>query len=205
MGKHDQNHDSGHRFTDGVGRLHQAKRFATMLGAPGFGDERRAGGPFTAHTQTEQKAKNSELRNGMRKTTSGASNGIHEDGCHERARAPDAVSKDAEKKSPESRGNKRERAEEAGGALTHAEIADQISEDERVQHDVHGVEHPAESAGDQRFAFCGRNVPRPLEWRRTHGGVGWGGGVTRCHFALPLIFSCPDASRDRYFRRCAER
>src|SRR5690348_5039539 len=140
-----------------------------MLGAPGFGDERRAAAPFATHAKAEEETKGGELWNRVRKTASRAGNGIDEDRSHESTSAANSISENAEAKSADRRGPQGERVEKAGGARAHVEFADQVREDKRVQHDVHGVEQPAQAAGNEGFALVGRSVPRPLERRRrTH-------------------------------------
>src|SRR5205823_10056110 len=139
MRKDDQNDNCRHSFPNGVGRLHEAQGSSAMFGAPRLGDERGAAAPFAPHAQTEQKAKGRELRYGMGKTTSRAGNGINEDGTHQSARAAKAIRKNTEKEAANRGSDQREGIKKASGGFAHAELGHQIGEDERVQHDVHGV------------------------------------------------------------------
>ena len=124
----------------------------------------------------------------MGKTTSRAGNGINEDGTHQSARAAKAIRKNTEKEAANRGSDQREGIKKASGGFAHAELGHQIGEDERVQHDVHGVEHPTQAAGNEGFAFRGRNVPRPRERRRrAQRSAGWGSGVARCHLVLPPL------------------
>src|SRR5882672_11398783 len=93
----------------------------------------------------------------------GACKRVDEDRSHERACAPDAIRENTEKKSADGGSDKRQRIQKTRGPSVHAELADQVRENERVEHDVHGVEHPAEAAGDERFALGGSDVARPPE------------------------------------------
>src|SRR5207245_5860620 len=75
--------------------------------------------------------------------------------------------------------------EEAGGAFVDAEFANEGGDDIGVEHDVHGVEHPAGASGDQGAALGGRGVAGPIEepegTRRIVRGGGRGGiGGWRC-------------------------
>ena len=63
MGKDEQNNPGGDGFADCVRRLHQSEGFAAMFRAPRLGDQSGGGTPFSAHTETEKKSKNRELRN----------------------------------------------------------------------------------------------------------------------------------------------
>src|ERR1700682_1287557 len=134
-----------------------------MFGAPRFRDERGGCGPLTAHAQTEQKTKEGELRNRMGKAAGGACQGIDQDGSHECSRASDAIRENTENKSTDGGSDERQRTEKARGARVHAELEDEVGENERVKHDVHGVEHPAEAASNEGFAFGGGDVTRPGE------------------------------------------
>src|SRR5580698_9922466 len=116
-----------------------------MLGAPGFGDQRGSGTPFAAHAEAEKKTEDGELRNRMSEAAGGARKRVEKDRGHQRTSASDAVGDDAENQAAEGGRDQSEGVEEAGRAGAHREFADQIGEDERVEHDVHGVEHPAEA------------------------------------------------------------
>src|SRR5712664_357635 len=140
-----------------------------MFGAPRFRDERGGCGPLAAHAQTEQKTKEGELWDRMGKAAGGAGERIDEDGCHERASASDAVRENTEKKSTDGGSDERQRTQKARGARVHAELEDEVGENERVEHHVHGVEHPAEAAGGERFAFGGSDVAWPPESPRGAG------------------------------------
>ena len=114
-----------------------------------------AGGPFSTHAEAQQETERRQLRDGVREAASGAGNRVHDDGSHQRAGAADAVGNPAECEAADGGGEKGEGVEEAGGARVHRELADQEGEDQRVQHHVHGVEHPAEAAGDKGLALGG--------------------------------------------------
>ena len=163
MRQDQSDNESGDRFANGVGGLHEAESFAAMLGAPGFGDERGGGGPFAAHAESEEEAEGGELGNAVGEAAGGTGDGVDEDGSHEGARAANAVRDDAEEKTADGGRGESEGVEQAGGGSAHGEFADEIGEDEGIEHDVHGIEHPAEAAGDEGFAFRRRNIARPAE------------------------------------------
>ncbi len=90
------------------------------------------------------------------KAAGGAGNRVNEDGSHQGAGAADAVGDESENEAADGGGDEREGIEEAGSAGAHAQLANEVGENQRVEHDVHGVEHPAETAGDQRRALGGQ-------------------------------------------------
>jgi len=63
------------------------------------------------------------------------------------------IRKNTENKSADGGSDEHQGIQKTRGASVHAELAHQVGENERVKHDVHGVEHPAEAAGDERFAL----------------------------------------------------
>src|SRR6267154_305212 len=129
--------------------LHQAERLAAMLRPPGFRDERGSRGPFAAHAQAQHKTKHGQLGHRMRERTSRAGQRIHQNRDHQRPRAADAVSHYAEQQPANRGGHQREGIQKAGRARVHGEFTDEVGQDERVEHHVHGVQHPAEPAGGQ--------------------------------------------------------
>ena len=74
---------------------------------------------------------------------------VDEDRDHQRARAADAVGQEAEAEAADGGGEQRERVQQPALRLAHPEVAHEVREHHRVEHHVHGVEHPAEPARDQ--------------------------------------------------------
>ena len=120
---------------------------------PGFGDERGAGVPLAAHAETEEKTEEAEDCYASRKATGEREERIGEDAHTEQAAAAQAVGEEAEEKAAEGGADERESVQSACHGFGHAELAHQGGEHERVEHDIEGIEHPAEAGGDDGAAL----------------------------------------------------
>ena len=80
---------------------------------------------------------------------------------HQRARAAVPVGDDAEEKAAGRGGEERDRADGAGRLPRDPEVRDDRREQQRVEHHVEGVEHPAERRGDERALRVRRPVAPP--------------------------------------------
>src|ERR1700719_3288260 len=78
MWKHNDYHECGDCFADGVRGLHQTEGLAAMFGAPCFGDQRGACGPFAAHPESKHKPAHGELWNRVRERAGSARRGVDE-------------------------------------------------------------------------------------------------------------------------------
>ena len=78
-----------------------------------------------------------------------------QDRGHQRAGAAHPVGDHAEAQAADRRGDEREGVQEPGLGFAHPEVEHQLREHHGVEHHVHGVEHPAEAARDER-ALLGR-------------------------------------------------
>ena len=153
--QHQADHHGRDDLADRPGGLHQAERLAAVLGAPGLGDERGARRPLAAHAEPQQEPEDRELHDGGRQPAGPAGQRVHQDREDERARAADAVGQEPEGEAAEGGRDERERVEQPARALVHAQVVHEVRQHERVEHHVHGVEHPAEAARHER-ALLGR-------------------------------------------------
>ena len=72
-----------------------------------LGDERHAGGPFSAHPEAEQDAEHRQLRHRLRQPAGGREDRVDQHRRHQRALPADAVGDDAEGHAAGGRGEQR--------------------------------------------------------------------------------------------------
>src|SRR5262249_21242771 len=89
--------------------------------------------------------------------------GIGEDAEHQGTLASDAVGDETEEHAADAGSEQGQGGEEAGHGLAHAEIANDVGQNQRVEHSVESIEHPAESSSEKSPAL-------------SDGGVGESGG-----------------------------
>jgi hypothetical protein len=80
----------------------------------------------------------------------------------QRARAAEPVGDVPEDRAADPRHHQRGRAEHARRVVTEAEVGAQLSDGHGVEHEIHGVEHPAELRRQQDAPLFARDgaVPR---------------------------------------------
>ena len=146
---------------DSPGALDEGEGFGAMAVGPGFGDEGCAGGPFAAHAEAEEQAAGQELRGGVSEAAEGCRDGVDEDAEGEGAGAAEAVGEPAEGEASRGRGQERGGDHGAAGGGGEAELALDRAEDERVEHNVHAVEHPAEGGGEEDALLVAGGLGEP--------------------------------------------
>ena len=134
-----------------------------MLRGPALRDERGSRRPFSPHAQAKENAKHGELGDGLRQAAGGGEDRVDEDARHERLRSTHAIGQQAEEHAPDRRREQRERSEQARRRGAHLQVAHQVGEDHRVEHDVHAIEHPPQACGHERAALLGRSVSKPRQ------------------------------------------
>ncbi len=68
-------------------------------------------------------------------------------------RRPSLSDKETEEETSQGRGDQRESIQKSRCALRHAELAHQGGEHDGIEHDVEGIEHPAEARGHYSAAL----------------------------------------------------
>ena len=141
-----------------------------MLRGKRLRHERRARRPLAAHAEPEQHAEDGKLSDRLREAARRREDRIAEDGGHQRACAADPVRDDARHDAAGRGGEECDRSENAGGADGEVKngIVDELGEDDRVEHHVERVEHPAERGRDERAPG-----PRVRLSPPRHFGVKW--------------------------------
>ena len=164
----DARHQRSESIADGPGTLHQRNRLGAQFIGPGFRDQGRACIPLASHAQSEDEAKHRQHKHGSRESGRERADRVSQDAEHEGALASDAVGKKAEEHTADARGQQSESVEKAGRPLRHAEIAHDVGQHQRVKHGVEGVEHPAESGGQQGAALGGSGLLQELHGAGGH-------------------------------------
>ncbi|HLJ78691.1 MAG TPA: hydantoinase/oxoprolinase family protein [Acidobacteriaceae bacterium] len=165
VGQDDGDEGCAESESDSPGALHDGQRFAAMLRGPCFRNQSGARGPLAAHAEAEHDAAKHELERGMREPAESGRHGVDEDAGRERAHAAGAVSEPAEDEAAgggADQGGGHQRAAHGGGEM-HLSL--HRTEDERVEHDVHAVEHPAEAGGEQGSLLLPRCREQPAKDR----------------------------------------
>ncbi len=162
-GHHDRGDDRGGGVADRPRALHESECLAAMLGGPRLGHQRRAAGPLTAHAQAEQDAEDGELPHRLREAARRGEHRVDEDASHQRPRPAEPVGDHPEDHPSRRGGEQGERSEQSGGFRVHRQVPHERNQDERVEHDVEGVQHPAERGRDQRPFCVGRARVPPAE------------------------------------------
>ena len=120
------------------------------------------GGPFSANPQPQQKTKDSELDDRMRQAATGCEDGVDQHADDEGAGPSQLVGQPPKEDAADGRRDQGESHEKACGCRAHVEIALQIDQDQRKQHHVHAVEHPAQRCGEKGAFLCGGCPDQPL-------------------------------------------
>ena len=134
-----------------------------MLGRPGLGHQGRAARPFAAHADAEQDSECRQLGGGVRQTARGGEHRVDDHAGHERARSAVPIGDDAEEEAAGGGGKERGRTDGAGGLPRDAQVGDDRREEQRVEHHVERVEHPAERRRDERALRVRRSIAPPAE------------------------------------------
>jgi hypothetical protein len=168
----------GHDVAERPSRLHDADGLVAMFSRPGFADEHRAGCPFATHAEPEQRAPEEQLEDRLRRRRAERRQREEDDRAHQGARAAESVGDVAERETADARHDQRRRAEQSGRGVVESEMDLQLVERDGIEHEVHGVEHPAElrRRQDAPLLACDRPVPgdrRRGRERRVHVGTTW--------------------------------
>ena len=164
-GQDERGHGRRRGIADGPRALDDAQGLAAVLGRPGLGDERGPAGPLPAHAEAEEDAEDGQHDDARGEAAGRREDGIDEDAGHQGLAAAEAVGEDAEDEAADGRGDEGQRAEKPRRRLGHAQVGHQRRQDHGVEHDVEGVEHPAERGGDERPPGVGRSLLPPGEAR----------------------------------------
>ena len=170
---------------DRPGALHQAERLAAIARAPRFGDQRRAARPLAAHAEAQADAAERQLPHGLGEAAEEREHRVDEDAPDQRPRPSEAIGDDAEADAAGGGGEQGDRSEQPRGGRRQREVAHQVGEDQRPQHHVERIEHPAEPGGDEGAPSFGGAVAPPAE------EAGGRGSRVRAHSALPVIGGLP--------------
>ena len=121
-----------------------------MLRRPRLRHERRATRPLAAHAESEQRAEDRELPEGLRQSARRGEDGVEQHARDHGARAAEAIGDVAEDQPADRAAQQRDGPERAGLRLREPELRDDRRERQREQHDVERVERPAHRGGDER-------------------------------------------------------
>jgi hypothetical protein len=155
-------------IADGPEALHEGEGFGAGGCGESFGDERGAGGPLAAHAEAEEDTAGGEGESGVGEAAEPGGDGVEEHAGVESAGASHAVGGPTEEDAAGGGGEQRGGHHGAGESGGEVHLLLDSGQDHGVEHDVHAVEHPAESG-------CGEGAA--LRWS---GGSEPVGGVWDC-------------------------
>ena len=156
--------DGRRRPAERPAALHGADGFRAMLRrADGLGHHDRHDRPFTAEADALQRARGEQLPERMREAGQEGEDREGGDGPLQHADAAVAVGKNAGEPAADRRRDQRTGGDHAGFAFGHAPRRDQRRNEERVDHEVEGVDCVAAEAGVEGAAFALGQFGEPLE------------------------------------------
>ena len=164
----DRGGDRRHHVAERPARLHDADRLVAKVRRPRLADEHGAGRPLAAHADAEHRAPEQQLHHALRRRGAERGQRKDQDRAHQRAGAAEAIGDVAEDRAADARHDQRDGAEHAGGVVAEAEVHAQLADGHGVEHEIHGVEHPAELRGQQHAPLLARDraVPRNVSAHR---------------------------------------
>ena len=187
-------------------RLHDADGLVAVRGRPRLADEHRARRPLAAHADAEHGAPQQQLQTLWDVAApSEQSEKITIVPISARVR-PSRSARYPKISPPKRRHQQRYRAEQPGHRVVEAEVGAQLPDGHGVEHEVHGVEHPAGLGGGQHVPLLARDggVPRCGDSRRSD-GAGAGPGCRHHHCGVParsrMVISSSSSSNG--FATCA--
>ena len=152
--RHDDEVDRGRQtVADRPRALDERERLAAMARRKRLGNQRHAGGPLAPHPEAEQDAEHGELRDHLRQPARRREDQVNQHRRHQRALPADAVGDDAKGHAARRRRQQRQRGQELSryrGRQLQCWVLDERRQDQRVEHDVERVEHPAQRGRDER-------------------------------------------------------
>ena len=135
---------------------------------PCFADEHRSGRPLAAHADAEHRAPEQQLHHALRRRGAQRRQRKNQDRAHQGPGPAEAIGDVTEDRPADARHDERDGAEHAGGVVAEAEVHAQLTDGHGVEHEIHGVEHPAELRGQQHTPLLSRDraVPRNVSAHR---------------------------------------
>ena len=151
-----------HHVAERPSRLHDADGFVAKVRRPRLADQHGAGRPLAAHADPEHGAPEQQLHDALRRRGAERRQREDQDRGHQGARPAEAIGHVAEDRAADAGHDERHRAEHAGRVVAESEVHAQLADGHGVEHEVHGVEHPAELRGQQHAPLLARDraIPR---------------------------------------------
>jgi hypothetical protein len=124
--------------------LHDAECLAAVLLGPGLADEGGAAGPFAAHAQAKEDAKDGELPDVLGEPAGERKDRIEQDAEVQGPGAAKLVGQDAKDQSAHCGRSQGQGGHQTARLTRQPEVLDDGREDQGVEHHVEGIEHPTQ-------------------------------------------------------------